>query len=99
MKFFLAILHLPDFLKLAWYLMGDKRVPWYLKALVYFGIVYVISPFDLLPDYLLPVFGYIEDMVILYYMIKLLIKHSPQDVVREYVKIIDEEKRRKKWKG
>ncbi len=78
--------------------MGDKRVPWYLKAIVYGAIAYVISPFDLLPDYLIPVLGYIEDLFIFYFSLKFLISHSPSSVVREYVKIIDEEKRRKKWK-
>ena len=98
MKFFLALIHLPDFLKLAYFLLSDRRVPWYLKAMVYGAIVYLISPIDILPDYLLPVFGYVEDIFILYIVIKLLIKYSPTDVVREYVRIIDEQKRRNKWK-
>jgi len=75
--------------------MGDRRVPWYLKALVYGVIIYTISPFDLLPDYLIPIFGYVEDIFLFYIVIKLLIKYSPRDVVREYVKIIDQSKRRR----
>ena len=78
--------------------MGDKRVPWYLKALVYGAIAYVVSPIDILPDYLLPLWGYAEDLVIFYFSLKILIKYSPPSVVREYVKIIDSEKRRKRWK-
>ncbi len=98
MKFLLALIHLPDFLKLAYFLLSDRRVPWYLKALVYGAVLYLVSPIDILPDYLLPGFGYIEDIFILYIVIKLLIKYSPSDVVREYVRIIDEQKRRRRWK-
>ncbi len=78
--------------------MGDKRVPWYLKALVYGAIAYVISPIDILPDYLIPLLGYVEDIIILYFALKVLIKYSPPSVVREYIKIIDAEKRKKRWK-
>ena len=53
------------------FMMKDKMVPWYKKALVVFGIVYLIMPVDLIPITLFPVAG-LDDLVlwgiILYYL-------------------------------
>ena len=50
-------------LKLAWRLFRDRRVPFYLKALPVLGLLYVISPWDLVPD-ILPAVGQIDDLVV-----------------------------------
>ena len=75
--------------------MGDRRVPIYLKAVVWGAIIYLISPFDIIPDYLIPFFGYIEDIFILYFSMKILVKYSPKEVVREYVQLIDKRRNRR----
>ncbi len=41
----------------------DSRVAWYVRALLAFGIGYALSPVDLIPD-LTPVFGYLDDVVL-----------------------------------
>ena len=41
----------------------DSRVKWYVRTLLAFSIGYGISPIDLIPD-LVPVFGFIDDVVI-----------------------------------
>ncbi|NQU96891.1 MAG: DUF1232 domain-containing protein [Chloroflexi bacterium] len=50
-------------LKLAWRLFRDRRVPLYLKALPVLGLIYAISPWDVVPD-ILPVVGQIDDLVV-----------------------------------
>ena len=50
-------------LKLAWRLFRDRRVPFYPKALPVLGLLYVISPWDLVPD-ILPAVGQIDDLVV-----------------------------------
>ena len=50
-------------LKLAWRLFRDRRVPLYLKALPVLGLLYAISPWDLVPD-ILPAVGQIDDLVV-----------------------------------
>lgn len=41
----------------------DARVKWYVRVLLALSLVYAVSPLDLLPD-LTPVFGYLDDVVI-----------------------------------
>jgi uncharacterized membrane protein YkvA (DUF1232 family) len=42
----------------------DHRVKWYVRLLLAFVIGYALSPIDLVPD-LVPVFGFLDDIVIL----------------------------------
>ncbi len=57
-------------LRLLWMVLSDyvngtyRKVPW--KAVVAVGaaIVYVVSPFDLIPDFLVP-FGFTDDVVVI----------------------------------
>ena len=41
----------------------DPRTPWYVKALVFFVVAHTFSPIDLIPDFI-PVFGYLDDLII-----------------------------------
>ncbi len=83
------LFHIPNFIKLSLRLIRDKRVSFYLKLLVYAAILYVISPFDLLPDFLLPFLGFFEDLLILIFCLIGLVKFSPPEVVKEHVQAID----------
>ena len=47
---------IPSFLK-------DKTVPMRKKALVVFGLIYLILPVDLIPP-VIPVFGFLDDAVL-----------------------------------
>lgn len=83
------LFHIPNFIKLSLRLIKDKRVSFYLKLLVYAAILYIISPFDLLPDFLLPFLGFFEDLIILIFCLIGLVKFSPPEVIREHVQAID----------
>ncbi|MEN3189393.1 MAG: DUF1232 domain-containing protein [Atribacterota bacterium] len=89
------IFHLPNFIKLSLRLLKDKRVPFYLKLLVYGAIAYVLSPFDLLPDFLIPFLGLFEDIIIAILCLIGLVKLSPPEVVEEHVKAIDIENKQR----
>ncbi len=89
------IFHIPNFIKLSTRLMKDKRVPFYLKMLVYGAILYVISPYDIIPDFLVPFLGYFEDIIIGILCLTSLVKLSPPEVVREHVKAVDIENKQK----
>jgi uncharacterized membrane protein YkvA (DUF1232 family) len=41
----------------------DPRVPWDAKALAFCVVAYVLSPIDLIPDFI-PVLGYGDDLII-----------------------------------
>ena len=42
----------------------DQRVQWYIKILALLIVAYVVSPIDLIPDFI-PVLGYLDDLIIL----------------------------------
>ena len=89
------IFHIPNFIKLCTRLMKDKRVPLYLKIIVYGAILYVVSPFDIIPDFLIPFLGYFEDIVIGILCLNGLVRLSPPEVVKEHVKLVDIENKQK----
>lgn len=78
-------------------MMRDKSASKFKKALIIFGVVYFVSPIELLPDFLLP-FGYIDDIVfwaaLLYYLNDTLKKYSgtqkPKDYSKKYKNTIDD---------
>ena len=70
------------FLRLIWRLTFDKRVSIFLRMLVPLAIVYVISPYDLLKDWI-PVFGRFDDVLILGLATLVLTKLTPRHIVDE----------------
>lgn len=89
------LLHIPNFLKLAYRLVRDKRVPLYLKLICYAALIYVLSPYDLVPMAFIPFLGWIDDVIIFYICLKLLVKYSPSEVVKQHVQKIDQEMKQK----
>lgn len=55
-----------------------KRAPWYVKILVVLATVYLLSPIDLIPDFI-PVIGHLDDLLIAGALLKLLTKYSSED--------------------
>ena len=88
--------HLPDFIKLFYRLFLDSRVPVYLKLLVIGSILYVISPVDFLPEFIMPFIGSLDDVIIIILAGKLFLSCAPRHIVMEHVTRIDREKQMKK---
>lgn len=42
----------------------DPRTPWYAKAVLATMVAYVLSPIDLIPDFI-PVVGYLDDLLVI----------------------------------
>ena len=59
---------LPFWIKLIWRLFKDRRVPFLIKLIPVAAFVYLISPLDFLPDLLIPVFGFADDLAILFFL-------------------------------
>jgi uncharacterized membrane protein YkvA (DUF1232 family) len=85
------ISHLPQLLKLYSRLLKDPRVPLHLKAMVILAIVYLISPIDLIPDFLIPILGHFDDLLILMFSLRLFLKKCPREVLLEHVQQIESE--------
>jgi uncharacterized membrane protein YkvA (DUF1232 family) len=58
----------------------DPRVPWYAKALLGLILAYALSPIDLIPDFI-PVFGYLDDVIIVPLGIAIAIRMIPAQVM------------------
>lgn len=64
-----------------YFALKDKRTPWYAKLTALLSIVYLLSPADLVPD-IIPFAGYIDDIVIVPFLLNMSTKLLPQDVRR-----------------
>lgn len=84
------ILKLPQYLRLSWRLLWDKRTPTMPKLWVLLATIYAISPLDFIPDFFLPIVGYGEDLALVILSLRNLIKNSPTDLVTEHAKSIAE---------
>ena len=80
--------NLPNFARLYWRLLCDRRVSPWPKALLVLSFLYVLSPVDFIPD-AIPFFGEVDDLVVVMIACRLFIYLCPRDVVREHVSNID----------
>jgi uncharacterized membrane protein YkvA (DUF1232 family) len=60
----------------------DVRTPWWIRVFALLIAGYVLSPIDLIPDFI-PVLGYLDDVVLVPLAIKLLLRMLPPEVVAE----------------
>ena len=65
--------------------LKDKRTPWGARIIAAVIVIYALSPVDLIPDFI-PVFGYLDDIIILPALIAWCIRLIPQDVFAEHRK-------------
>lgn len=76
---------LPRYVRLYIRLMKDPRVPLWPKLTMVGAFAYLISPFDFIPDLLLPVIGQVDDLLVLGLMFRYLVRSSPPEVVAEHM--------------
>ncbi len=62
-----------------YYAFKDARTPWYAKLTALLSIIYLLSPADFIPD-IIPFAGYIDDLVIVPFLINISSKLLPEDV-------------------
>lgn len=73
----------PRLVKLLWRLARDPRVPARSKATLVLLIGYVVSPVDLIPDFL-PGIGQMDELVIAAFALDQMLNRVPPEVVREH---------------
>jgi uncharacterized membrane protein YkvA (DUF1232 family) len=78
----LALL-LPNLILLFKDLLKDPRVPRGPKVVLAIGIVWLISPIDLLPEFL-PVLGPLDDAVVAALVLRHLVHRAGAEIVREH---------------
>jgi uncharacterized membrane protein YkvA (DUF1232 family) len=65
-----------------YFVMKHKETPPYVKVLAAVIVGYALSPIDLIPDFV-PVFGYLDDAILLPLCIALLIKIIPAEIMEQ----------------
>jgi uncharacterized membrane protein YkvA (DUF1232 family) len=73
---------LPACVTLARRLRADPRVPWQAKAAVVLAGLWVLSPVDLLPEFL-PVIGPLDDVVVVALALRFAARRVPREVLLE----------------
>jgi uncharacterized membrane protein YkvA (DUF1232 family) len=78
------LLLLPDFVHLVIRLALDRRVPKELRTQTAAVLVYVMLPFDLVPEAVLGPIGFGDDLLLVALMVQRLLTMVPQEVVLEH---------------
>jgi uncharacterized membrane protein YkvA (DUF1232 family) len=73
---------MPDVVALLYRLFKDKRVPLKIKAVVGGIITYLISPIDILPDFI-PFVGKIDDLALAFYALDKIFNEVPENIILE----------------
>jgi uncharacterized membrane protein YkvA (DUF1232 family) len=74
---------LPEFIRMVARLVRDPLLPRRVKVILAAAIVYLLSPLDLLPD-LVPVLGYLDDVVIGAVAVDGILSHVDRALVLRY---------------
>jgi uncharacterized membrane protein YkvA (DUF1232 family) len=70
----------------ALYLAGkDPRIPLHIKIIIILVIAYLLSPIDLIPDFI-PIIGYLDDLLLITVGIPLLLRAIPKEIMDEHRK-------------
>ncbi|GAC1400816.1 MAG: hypothetical protein NVSMB56_15920 [Pyrinomonadaceae bacterium] len=77
------LLFVPNLVRLLGSLLADRRVPKTEKFLIFGAVIYVVSPIDLIPDFI-PFIGQVDDMYLVALTILRLINYTDEGVVREH---------------
>ncbi len=70
--------------RLIWRLIKDKRVNFFAKLIPIGAAIYLVSPFDIIPDIALPVIGVLDDAVIIWLASTVFVALCPDEVVQEH---------------
>jgi uncharacterized membrane protein YkvA (DUF1232 family) len=73
----------PDCVVLFKRLLADPRVEWWRKALLVLVIAYLVSPIDLVPDFI-PIAGQLDDAILVVIALRVLLRGSGPRLLAEH---------------
>lgn len=65
-----------------WLAARDPRTPWRAKLPAGLAAAYVLSPLQLLPNFI-PLVGYLDDLLVVIFGIRLALRHMPSELIVE----------------
>jgi uncharacterized membrane protein YkvA (DUF1232 family) len=78
-----ALLFFPRLVQLLYRLARDPEVPRQAKAVLGFTVVYLLSPIDIIPDFI-PVLGYLDDLYIVVLAVSFVLESAGEAKVRQH---------------
>lgn len=75
---------LPQLARICWGLLLDSRVALRLKMIPLGAVFYLLLPYDLIPDFFVPVIGEIDDILILFLAFRSFLHLVPAEILREH---------------
>lgn len=74
---------------LTWKLLFDKRVPTWMKAVALAPLIYVLSPIDIIPDFIIGL-GQLDDLGLVLAGMRLFESMVPEYIVQEHRALISQ---------
>ena len=74
--------------------MRDIRTPWYAKLLVVLLLAYIVSPIDIIPDFI-PVLGLLDEAILIPISLAIIFKLIPEPVKADHDKKLDDKTKKK----
>jgi uncharacterized membrane protein YkvA (DUF1232 family) len=74
---------LPTYARVVWGILRDRRTPLHLKLILGAALVYLVTPFDLVPD-AIPLIGQADDLTVLLLVLDLFLANAPEEVRAEH---------------
>ena len=62
--------------------LKDRNTPIFAKVIAGITVAYALSPIDLIPDFI-PVLGYLDDILLLPFLVAVTIKLIPREILEE----------------
>ncbi len=75
-------------IRLTWRLLKDPRVPIWKKAIPFLGVLYVLSPIDLIPDMLIGL-GQIDDLGLMLLSMRMFESSIPADILAQHRAVLE----------
>lgn len=61
----------------------DAEAPWYVRLLIFLIVAYVVSPVDIIPDFI-PVLGLLDEIILVPLALRLALRLLPPALVERY---------------
>lgn len=72
-------------LQLLWEIVKHRKTPWVVRLLLVGGFVYILLPFDLIPDHFLIV-GWLDDLALAVVLVAAALKWTPETLLADIIK-------------
>lgn len=69
-----------------WGLVRDRRVPLLVRLLPVPLLIYLVSPIDIIPDFI-PVLGQADDILLVAAALWIVLRYTPREVVAEHFRV------------